>query len=231
MKSTVLDATERKVIGKKVKTLRKTGQMPITVYGKDIKSHSLSVGLKDFQKVYSHTGETGLVELKFGKETLHTLITDVQFHVLSRLPLHAQLHAVNLSDKIRAKVPVELVGEAPVVVSAQGLLLHTLNEIEVEALPTDLPEKIEIDISQLSEVGQQLCVSDLKSMAGVEILTGVEEMIVKVVTAVSEETKKEIAAEEAAKAAEAVVPEGGAASTGPETSSTEAVPVEKTPEV
>lgn len=205
MKAIALNAEIRKVIGKKIAKLRKDGLLPVTVYGKDIKSESLTVPVKDFAIVYKQAGETGLVDLKYGKDSKHCLISDVQVHPLTRQILHVQFHAVKLTEKIKAKVPLELVGDSQAVINNTGLLLHTLNEVEVEALPADLPDKIDVDVSGLAEINQQITVGDLK--VSVEILTPKEELIVKVVPAVSEEAKKEEAekaAAEAAKVAEAV---------------------------
>lgn len=213
MKSILLKADEREVAGKRVKKLRQTGKLPVGVYGKDSKSLSLSVDTKEFLKVYDQAGETGLVELQFASKKLPTLIADVQWHPLTRLPLHAQFHAVNLTEKIKANVPVELVGESPAVQNKIGLLLQTLMEVEVEALPADLPEKLTIDVSGLTEVDQQITVGELKIPSGVELLTSKEEIIVKVAPAVSAQAKKE-AEEEAAKKAAAA---------------TAAAPVEGTP--
>ncbi|MBI3887622.1 50S ribosomal protein L25 [Candidatus Microgenomates bacterium] len=210
MKAIPLTAEIREIVGKKVKKLRKEGLVPATVFGKSVKSVSLSIPTKDFAKVYHQAGETGLVELKFGSTQLHTLISEVQFNPLTRMAIHVQFHAVNLKEKIKANVPLELVGESPAVASTVGILLQTLNEVEVEALPTDLPEKIEIDVTSLAEIDQQIVVSELKAPSGVEILTGKDELVVKVVPAVSEEAKKE-AEEAAAKAAEEEAAEGGAA--------------------
>jgi len=202
MKSILLKADAREVTGKRVKKLRKNGLLPVGVYGKDVKSLSLAVDLKEFLKVYHQAGETGLVELDFASKKLPTLIADVQFHPLTRLPLHAQFHAVNLTEKIKANVPVELTGESPAVQNKIGLLLQALAEVEVEALPTDLPDKLSVEVSNLTEVDQQIAVGELKIPNGVELLTPKEEVIVKVVPAVSAQAKKE-AEEEAAKKAAA----------------------------
>lgn len=200
MKAIPLTAEVRKETGKQVKKLRQKGILPATVFGHNLKSASLSVNAKDFTKVYHQAGETGLVELKYGTVSQHTLIADVQTHPVNRDILHIQFHAVSLTEKIKANVPLELVGESPAVANNIGLLLQTLNEIEVEALPTDLPDKIEVSVADLSEVNQQVAVSGLKIPKGVEILTGPEEVVVKVVPLISEEAKKE-AEEAAAKAA------------------------------
>lgn len=214
MKAVVLEATERTIIGKKVKKLRKEGLLPVGLYGKDVKSVALSVKLPEFMKVYSKAGMTGLVELKYGSSSVHTLISNVQFHAVNRQPLHAEFHAVKLTEKIKANVPLEIFGESPAVANNVGILMQTLNEVEVEALPTDLPEKIAVDVTKLAEVGQQVTVGELEKIPGVEVLATPEEVIVKVVSAVSEETKKELEAEEAAKTAAASEAAAGAPAAG-----------------
>ncbi|OGG06773.1 hypothetical protein A2872_00890 [Candidatus Gottesmanbacteria bacterium RIFCSPHIGHO2_01_FULL_42_12] len=208
MEKTTLTAVTRTVLGRKVKALRRQGVLPANLFGKKVKSLALQIPVKEFMTVYKKVGETGLVELKTEKETYHTLITKLQTDPLTRLPVHAEFHAVSLTEKIKAKVPVELMGESPAVKDGIGLLLQTLNEIEVEALPTDLPEKIEVEVSKLSAVNDQITVGDLPKLKGVEVLTDGGEILVKVAAAVSEEAQKE--AEETA-AKEAAATEGEAA--------------------
>ncbi len=205
MEKTVLKAGVRKTVGKKVKNLRKSGLLPANLFGKGLKSVALELPVKDFLIVYSQAGETGLVELLVDGKTHHTLISGLQVHPVTRYPLHAEFHAVSLTEKLRANVPLILENNSPAVTAGIGLLLQTLNEVEVEALPTDLPERIVIDAGKLTEVDQQITVGGLTIPKGVSVLTPAEEIVVRVAPAVSEEAKKEAeaaAAAEAAKAAE-----------------------------
>jgi large subunit ribosomal protein L25 len=133
--------------------------------------------------------------------------------------LHIEFYHVDLKEKVRANVPVELVGESQVIKDKVGVLLQVLNEVEVEALPTDLPEKIEISVESLNKVNDDLKISDLKVAKGVEILTDNTQIIVRVAALVSKETeadtKADAAAEVAAKAessGEAGTQAGGAES-------------------
>ena len=164
---------------------------------------ALETPLKDFMTVFRKVHETGLVEVKTDGETHHALITNIHLNPLTRKPLHAELHAVSLTEKIKAHVPVVLTGESPAVTSGVGLLLQTLNEIEVEALPTELPENVSVDVSGLSEVDQQITVADLPKIKGAEVLTGSEEVVVKITALTKEE-----------EAAPAPAPEGEAAPAG-----------------
>ena len=146
-----LSAQIRKVVGRKVKNLRSQGILPANVYGKKIKSQSISVPLKEFLKVFSETGETKLVDLQLDGKKLPVLINNVSLHPLNGSPLHADFHQVDLKEKVTAHVSVAILGEAPAVKEKLGVLLTNLDELEVEALPADLPEKIEIDVSLLKE--------------------------------------------------------------------------------
>lgn len=217
MPALTLTAATREITGKKVKKLRREGLLPVSVYGKNIKSLSLSVPLKDFLRVYRESKETGLVELKYDGKSQHTLVSHVQIHPVTRQLLHAEFHAVKLTEKVKAAVPLVLAGDSPAVQNNLGILLQTLNNVEVEALPAELPENIAAEVSGLTEVGQQITVGDLPKVKGVEILTSNEEIVVKVAPTISAEAKKEAEeeAKKAAAAATAPVAETGKAETAP----------------
>lgn len=215
MEASILVAKKRDLVGKKVKKLRREGFVPASIFGKDVKSTSVSVPQKEFLKIYSKVGATGLIELKYDGTSQHTLVANVQIHPVTRAPLHVEFHAVKLTERITADVPLELVGESPAVKNNTGLLLQTINEVQVEALPADLPEKITVDTSKLANVDEQIAVGELSVPKGVTIFTKSEEIVVKVVSAISEETKKEMEAEAAVAAAKA--PEPAAETPAPET--------------
>jgi large subunit ribosomal protein L25 len=177
-----LKVEKRKVLGKKVKKLRKEGILPANIYGKNVKSLAVQVSLKDFLPIYKKVGETGIVEVMVeGEKTpRHALIHNVQKDPVTDQPLHADFHQVSLTEKITASIPVELVGESSAVVQKLGVLIQPLSEVEVEALPTELPEQFTVDISGLKEIDQAITVGDLKPPAGVKILTSEKEILVKI---------------------------------------------------
>lgn len=183
-----LTAQPRDITGRKVKKLRKDGLLPASIYGKDVKSQSVQVNQKEFIKLEKQVGETGLVYLDLGGEDRPVLISQVQFHPISGLPLHADFHQVNLKEAITANVPVELVGEPSAVAEVKGILIQPLAEIEVEALPTDLPEKFEIEVSGLAEVDQSVLVKDLKVDSKVKVLSDPDQIIAKISPLEAEET-------------------------------------------
>ena len=202
MKKYTLTGEKRELVGKKVKHLRREGKLPATIYGKKIKSASISVSADAFHKVYEEAGETGLVQLSVGGEARPVLIHSVQVDPVSYTPLHIEFHQVDLKEKVHAKVSIELTGDSPAVAQKLGVLLSVLRDVEVEALPMDLPEKILVDISKLAEVNQELKVSDLPVASGVTVLTDGTLTIVKVGPLVTKEAEA-LAAAEAAAAAEA----------------------------
>jgi large subunit ribosomal protein L25 len=154
----------REVKGRKVKQLRRQGKVPGNVFGKKMTSQSIEFNLPEFTKLYSETGETSLIELviKGDAKSKPVLISAVQNHPVTGDPIHVDFHAVDLKEKVTATVPVEIIGESPAVTDKDGVLLVAVNEIEVEALPADLPENIEVDIAGLTEIGDSIQVKDLK---------------------------------------------------------------------
>jgi len=181
MDSKSLQAEARKVTGRKVKNLRKDGVLPGNVSGKKIKSEAIQVNLKDFEKIYKEVGETGLLTLKIGKEEKPVLIHNLQVNPVSDAPIHVDFLQVDLKEKVEAEVPVELVGESPAEKQALGTVVQHVNEVKVEALPMDLPEKFTIDVSELSEVDQAVYIKDLKiDRSKVEVKNDPEEIVVKV---------------------------------------------------
>lgn len=206
MKKHSLSAIKRDSLGRKVKKLRKAGELPATVYGKNVASASLTVRAEAFDNVYAEAGETGLVELSVGGAVRHVLIHHVQKHPVTGAILHVEFHQVDLKEKVHAKVPIVLVGESSAVSEKRGVLLSILDEVEVEALPTDLVEHIEVDVTPLSDVGQEVKVNSLTIPMGLTVLSGAELTIVKIGSLITKEAASEAAAE-AAKAAEAATAE------------------------
>lgn len=202
MKRPTLSATMRTLLGKKVKKLRREGILPANVYGKDIPSTALQVNLKEFTDIYKEVGETGLVDLEVDGKKRPVLIKNVQFEFRNNTPLHADFYQVNLKEKVKSMIPIELVGEAKAVAENIGTLIHPLSEVEVEALPANLPEKIEVNIENLANIDDHILVSDLQVPEGVTILTDPGQVIAKISEIVVEETPQPEAEEGATESAE-----------------------------
>jgi large subunit ribosomal protein L25 len=229
MKKHTLTAEPRNVFGRKTKLLRKNGQTPATIYGKGMTSESISLATDAFTKVFKETGESGLIELTVGKTVNPVLVNVVQINPVSREYLHVEFHKVDLKEKVQAKIPVTFIGSAPAVEEKIGVLLTLLDEIEVEALPTDLPESIEVDVSSLANIDDEIIAGSLKFGSAVTMVTPPESAIVRVAALISHAAQEE-AAEEAAAQAEAKVESAeGQAAEVPQTE--ENKPEAKKPEV
>ncbi len=208
-KRPVLKAEKRKLLGRKVKRLRKQGILPASLYGKEVKSLPLQVDLKAVLKVWDQAGETGLVDLKIKgeKEARTVLLKNPQFDPLSDQLIHLDFHQVKLTEKVSVAIPIEVVGEAPAV-DKGGILVTVLDEIEVEALPTDLPEKIVVDVSELKEIDQAITVADLPiDRKKIEVKVADDQVVVKAEPPTKEEepaaeAPSETEAEEEKKSAE-----------------------------
>lgn len=207
MEQIPLAAEKRTILGRKVKTLRRQGIIPAHVFGHKVKTEHIQVKAHDFKKVFEKAGETGIIALSVGAEKKPVLIRGTQVHPLTDDLLHIDFYQVNLSEKVTVNVPLEIIGEAPAVEKKIGLLLTPITEIEVEALPGDLPENIEVDISNLIDIGYEIKIKDLKiDRSKIEVLVE-EELVVaqigELVTKEMEELEAEVEAEQAEAVAEA----------------------------
>lgn len=196
-----LSAEPRTTVGKQVKQLRRQGVLPANIYGHKVDSVAVSVSATDFSATLRQAGETGLIDLQIAgeKASRPVLIHDTLVDPVTSALLHVDFYQVNLKEKLVAAVPLEFVGESPIVKNKEGILLELLHEVEVESLPTDIPSQIEVDISGLTEVDQGILVGDLPLPAGVEMKTDAEEMVCKIDTAqMSEEEIEEESTPESA---------------------------------
>lgn len=208
-----LHAFERIILGKKVKKLRKDGLLPGHVYGKGVETEHVSVDGKTFLKTFKEAGETSLIDLKIGAEKVRpVLVRGVQYDPVSGKPVHIDFYQVNLTQKVKVPVPLILIGEQPESVHlGETIVLQTLSEIEVEALPTDLVEKIEVNVTLLKNIDDAITVGQLNyDRSKLTIHAPEEEIVVKLAPAVTAEMEK-LMEEEAAETAAAAT---GAAAEG-----------------
>ncbi len=204
-----IKAEDREILGKKVKQLRKLGQLPAHVYGNGADGEAISVDGKTFMKAFKEVGATAVIDLKIGAEKVRpVMVKGVQYDPITGQAIHIDFYQVNLLAKVTVPVPLVLIGEEPESVKlGETIVLQTLDEISVEALPTDLVENIEINIEVLKNVDDAISVSDLSyDRSKLTVLNEPEEVVVKLAPAVSEEMQElleEQAAETEAAAAEA----------------------------
>jgi large subunit ribosomal protein L25 len=219
---TVLAAEKREITGKKVKQLRKKGVLPANISGPGFTSVSITVDNKEFLSAYRVAHETGIVYITLGPDSIPTLVRTVQTHPVSDDILHVDFRKIDLKQKIETTVPVEIVGDSIAVTQLGGVLLKQNENLTVEALPTDIPQHIIVDISSITELDQNIKVSDLPKAAGYEIKDEPETVIVSVIAhkeeSVTPETTTEapeVIGEAPAEGEEGAVE--GAAESAPET--------------
>ena len=174
-----ITADARSVIGKKVNTLRNDGQIPGTIYGPKTAPITVQFGYKELEKTLRLAGSTNIIDVKVQGESIRVVARDVQRHVLKGTILHVDFFAVDEDSKIRAEVPVMLRGESPIIASRKAILMAGTSSVRIEVFPRDLINKIEIDLSALTEIGSTIYVKDLKVGEGITILNDGEEMIAK----------------------------------------------------
>ena len=189
MSKFTLSASPREVIGRQVKKLRKEGITPASLYGKKIKSLSLQVSTKETLSTYKDVGESILLYLKVKGEPdpRPVLVSDVTFHPSTRQLLHVSFHQVDLKEKVTVPVPVELVGDSPAEREKLGILVQQTDSLEIEALPTDMPDHLDADVSSLSEVNQSVYAKDIKLSAKLTLKSDPETIIAKIEPLAKEE--------------------------------------------
>ena len=167
----------REITGKKVKTVRARGAVPAVVYGAGSPARALEMDSREFEKIWREAGETDLVELSMGDEKKSVLIKDVQLDPLKGIPIHADFYAVRMDKAIRVTVPVKFFGESPVVKQGANLV-RVIHELDVEALPGNLPPALTVDLSKLAATGDRFLVSNLALPAGVKVMANPADIIV-----------------------------------------------------
>ncbi len=186
-----LSAQSREITGRKVKQIRAEGLVPIVVYGPTQESVSLQVGSRDFERALHAGGISQLVELVVeGGPTHNVLVRDLQRHPVNHSLMHADFYAVNMREKQQVSVAIHSVGD-PEELAAGLMMLQALDQVEIEALPSDIPSHIEVDISQLT-MERSITVADLPELAGIDYLTPEDEAIFMLIITREEEEEEEI---------------------------------------
>jgi large subunit ribosomal protein L25 len=173
-----LSVKTRDVLGKKVKALREDGLIPAELYGHGSANVHLSLPAKEFNKVLKEAGSTSVVTLLLGKEKKLAMIHEVARHAVTSDIIHVDLHQVRMDELVKTHVPLEFIGEAPAIKSANAVINKSMSEIEVEAFPQDLPHTIVIDLSVLDALDKTIYVKDLKCPKGVTFLVDEDTAVV-----------------------------------------------------
>jgi len=197
MDKILLKAVKRDITGKQVKAMRRQGELPAVIYGRHLQPIAITLNAHDAGLTLGRTTSSSLVTIELDGKEYPTLVREKQRNYIKGELTHVDFLAVSLTEKIRAGVRIELTGVSTAVKDYNAVLVRSLEELEVECLPTDLPGRFTVDISVLTQVGDGVRVGDISVSENVRILNDPEEMIV-VTTAAREE-------EVAAPAAEAEV--------------------------
>ncbi len=156
-----LKVQKRDKFGGQVAALRKQGLIPAELYGHGIDNIHIAVPLKDFRTAYRAAGENKVINLQIDGETRPVLIYEVNINPVSDELQSIDFYQVNMKEEIHTSVPFKFIGEAPAVKSFGGILVKSINEIKIKALPADIPSEIVIDLSTLAELNQSIYVKDL----------------------------------------------------------------------
>lgn len=178
MSDFMLKAKARTVQGKKTKTLRKAGELPIVLYGKGVDTRPLTVNEGDFIKVFKKAGESTLISLVVDDTApVNVIIHDLQRHPITNKFVHVDLLQVKMTEKLHTDITLRFVGEAPAVKELGGVLVKNLDHLKVESLPGDLVAEITVDISMLKNFDSIIHVSDCTMPKGIEALDKPDEVI------------------------------------------------------
>lgn len=180
MEKLQLQATKRELTDSPAK-VRKTGNVPAELYGHNTANIHLNILENEFERVFRKAGESTIIELLTEDGQKHSvLIHDVQRHYLTGATLHVDFYQVNLTEKLKADVALEFIGESKAVKEQGGTLVKVLDTIEIECLPTDLPHNLPVDISALKTFEDVITVSQVVLPSGVVLVTPGDELVIKV---------------------------------------------------
>ncbi len=181
---------EKRSLGENLTQLRSQQIVPGNIFGPSMDSQSIKFEVGEFERLFREIGESGVAYLQLGKKEVPAMIDELQIEPVQDLPTHVSFKAIDLTEKVRADIPVELVGEFEL---PEAVLVTVRNEVEVEALPTDLPEKFVVNVEILEEIGQAITLADLEyDKEKVDIIFGEagEEAPVVLVQEVEEEPEE-----------------------------------------
>jgi large subunit ribosomal protein L25 len=171
MEKIELAAVKRTVLGKRNRKLRAEGKVPAVVYGHGVRNEPLELDAKVMERVYGRAGGNKIISLKVGEgRAKNVLIHDVQREASRGELVHVDFYVVRMDEEIRTSVPLHYVGESTAVYQQEGTLVKNLDAVEVEALPGELPESIEVDIAGLDDFEKSITLADLTIPAGVKLV-------------------------------------------------------------
>ena len=205
MKREELRLSKRDIRGKKVKFLRRQGITPANLYGPKMESIALQAETPVLERLIAKVGRNAMITLRFDRKPRLVMIRDIQRDPLTDALLHIDLFQVEATHKVTVEIPLAFLGEAPAAKSSQAMMIQNLTSLHVEGLPTDLPRRIEVDLSVLTEIGQAIHVGEIPVDDKLEVLTDPDQVVVHIeeVRAPVEEVEVKVEAAPEAEEAEA----------------------------
>jgi large subunit ribosomal protein L25 len=177
MEKVVLNASKRDVIGKQVKALRREGKLPAVIYGRHTEPVSINLDAHSASLALGKLTSSSLVTINVDGKEYPALVREKQRDYIKNRLLHVDFLAVSLDEKIRTYVVVNFIGVSPAVKDYNAVLVKNLEQLEVECLPTNLPERIDVDISVLNRPGEGIRVRDVKTSDDLRILNDADTMV------------------------------------------------------
>ena len=190
MDKTKLNAERREVIGKKVKVLRREGKLPAIIYGKEMEPLPIVLDLRETTKILREVSRATILSIDVDGEEFTALVRERQRGVLSGKFEHIDFLAISMTETVRTQVNVFVEGTSPTEEEYGAIIMTGADSVEVEALPSDLPESLTVDVSSLTNIGDTITVADLELGEGVTILSDLSEMLA-VVTLPAQEIEEE----------------------------------------
>ena len=196
-----LDAQSRAIVGKKVSQLRVQGLVPAVIYGARFAPVNVQIPYRPLEVALRDAGGTHLININFDGNSQSVITREVQRDILRGTIMHVDFLAVDASTRITADIPINLIGASPAVETRIGLLLQQTLSLSIEAVPADLIDRVEVDISGLKEIGDAIHIRDLKINPNIIVNNDPEDLIVRI-SPIREVTEETIAAE-----GEGIIPE------------------------
>ena len=191
MEKVVLKATKRTVTGKQVGQLRRAGQLPGVIYGHNFEPTAISLEAHSAGLAIPKLTSSSIVNIELDGKLIPALVREKQKNYIKNSLIHVDFQAVSLTEKIHAAVSIHFHGLSTAVKDFSAIIVHNLNQLEVEALPDDLPERVEVDLSGLAKIGDAIHVRDLSLPESVTVLSD-RDIMVAVATATKEEAVEEV---------------------------------------
>ena len=187
-----MDALRRTIIGKKVKTLRKEGKLPAVIYGQNMVPAPIVMDLRLATKILRDVTQSTLIDINLGDAEHTVLVRERQYDVIRRELSHIDFLAVSMTEVLRTNIRLRLIGDSPAVAEFEAMVMQDTEMLDVEALPGDLPESIDIDISVLTDIGSTITVADLDLGSKVNVLADPESVIAVAIASTRQEEEEEL---------------------------------------